>query len=729
MAEQRATIEVRGMTCAGCVANVERALTRTEGVIEAVVNLAAASASVRYDESVTNPETLVQVIRSAGYEARATNDGETVGDEYVRQVESQADADRRQLRLIQAGVVLTVPLIALGLMPHFAGQAYVMFALATAVQVLLGGEFYRSALSALRHRTTNMDVLIAMGATTAYVYSVVLMIAAPHEHGYFDVAASLLLIITVGKFLEARATRRTSQALHRLAELAAKEAAVVREGRELRVPVIELNVGDIVVVRPGEKIPTDGVIVEGESDVNEAMMTGEPIPVPKRAGDQVIGGTVNEQGSFRFRVTKVGRETALAQIVELVRRAQASKPPIQRLADRVSAVFVPVILGIAVVTFLLWMLLGGPHVLGRALVATVSVLVVACPCALGIATPAAIAVGTGVGAEHGILVRHAAALEILEGVQVILLDKTGTITRGKPEVTDVVPAEDAREVDVLRVAAGVEASSEHPLAKAIVEAARERGIEASNVWGFHALRGRGAQATIGGALAVVGSDALLRECGVDISSLSETRERLEAQGKTVVLVAVGEKLLGAIALADRPMSGAAEAIAALKAEGLEVAMLTGDAEAPAKAIAREVGVEQVRARVLPEDKAAIVRSLQEQGKRVAVVGDGINDAPALSQADVGIAIGAGADVAIEAGDLILTGSGPAGIVRAVRLSRATMRHIRQNLFFAFVYNLVGVPLAALGVLGAYAPIICAGAMALSDMCVVGNALRLRRFRP
>ncbi|MBM3499982.1 MAG: copper-translocating P-type ATPase [Armatimonadetes bacterium] len=729
MAEQRAVIEIRGMTCAGCVGNVERALGRTAGVLEAAVNLAAGSATVRFDAEATSPEALAGVISAAGYAARTASETETEAQRHARQSAADADADRAQLRAILLGAALTAPLVGVPFLAHFPGQVYLLFALATGVQALLGREFYRSALSALRHGATNMDVLIAMGSTTAYAYSVAMVLIDPHAHSYFDAAAALLLIITVGKYLEAHATRRTSRVLRKLAALTGREASVLRESGEVRLPIEQLMVGDIVVVRPGEKVPTDGLVTEGESEVNEAMVTGEPMPVSKRPGGQVIGGTLNEDGTFRFRATKVGSETALAQIIELVRQAQASKPPIQRIADRVAAVFVPIILAVAVLTFALWMLLGGPEALGEAVVATISVLVVACPCALGIATPAAVAVGTAVGAEHGVLVRHAAALEAAQDLDVLLLDKTGTITVGRPEVTEVVGGTGSAETEVLRIAAAVESGSGHPLARAVVRAAQERGIAGTAATEFRALRGRGAEARLDGAEALVGSEALMRERGVGTDRLQEDRARLEAEGKTVVTVALAGRARGLIALTDRPKPGAQQAIAALKARGLELVMVTGDALAPAEAVAREVGIGRVEAHVLPEDKVRVVRAFQEQGKRVAMVGDGVNDAPALTQADIGIAIGAGSDVAVEAGDLILTSGDLAAVVRAVRLSQETMRRIRQNLFWAFAYNLLGVPLAALGVLGTYAPIICAAAMALSDLCVVGNALRLRRFRP
>jgi len=717
------------MTCAGCVANVERALTRTEGVLEAAVNLATGSASVRYNDAVTDPEALAGAISAAGYAARQAPEEEAAEAQRARRDASESAADSAQIRRIAVAGGLTAPLLVLAFFSHFPGHVYLMFALATGVQVVLGAEFYRSALSALRHGATNMDVLIAVGSTTAYLYSLVVMLLDPHAHSYFDAAATLLLIITVGKYLEARATRRTSHALRELAELAAKEASVVRNDTEVKLPVSRLSPGDIIIVRPGEKIATDGVVIEGDSDVNEAMVTGESMPVAKGPGDQVIGGTLNEDGVLRFRATRVGQETALAQIIRLVRQAQASKPPIQRIADRVSAVFVPVILGLAVLTFVGWLVIGGPGAIARAVVASISVLVVACPCALGIATPAAVAVGTGLGAAHGVLVRHAAALEAAQDIGVLMLDKTGTITAGKPEVTDVVVAPDVDEGKVLRIAEAVESASEHPLARAIVKAARDRGITGTSVSDFRALRGRGAQATLGGVPVAVGTEALMVEQGVDTLPLREARARLQGAGKTVVTVGLGSKALGLIALADGPKPGAREAIEALQARGIEVVMVTGDAQTPADFVAREVGIDQVQANVLPEDKVRLVREVQANGKRVAMVGDGVNDAPALTQADIGLAIGTGTDVAAEAGDLILTSGDLAAVVRAVRLSEATMRHIRQNLFFAFVYNLVGVPLAAFGVLGAYAPIVCAAAMALSDICVVGNALRLRRFRP
>jgi Cu+-exporting ATPase len=726
MAERTVTLEIQGMTCAGCVGNVERALTRTSGVLEAAVNLATGSASVRFDDSQVDAESLAGVVSRAGYAARRAPEEESAEQRRARQDEADAAADRAQLRSIWLGGALTAPLLVLAFTPHFPGLVYVMFALATAVQALLGFEFYRSALSALRHGATNMDVLIAIGATTAYVYSVALMLVAPHAHSYFDAAATLLLIITVGKYLEARASRRTSHALRALAELAAKDATVLRDGAEVRLPVDQLLPGDVVVVRPGEKIAADGVVLEGESAVNEAMVTGESMPVTKQPGDEVIGGTLNEDGTFRFRVNKVGRDTALAQIIELVRQAQASKPPIQRIADRVSAVFVPVILGIAVLTFAGWMLFGGPGALPRAVVATISVLVVACPCALGIATPAAIAVGTGVGAEHGVLVRHAAALEAAQGLDVLMVDKTGTITAGKPAVTEVVELGHSPH-SALAVAAAIEAGSEHPLARAIVKAARDQGVPELSVSAFRARRGLGAEAVLDDVTVAVGSEAFLAELGVDTSSLEEDRGRLEAAGQTVVTVAYGSRALGLIALADRPRPGAAAAVAALKARGMELVMLTGDAEAPAQAVARAVGLDRVEANVRPDDKVRLVREAQARGQRVAMVGDGVNDAPAITQADIGIAIGTGTDVAVEAGDLILVGGDLGGVVRAIRLSEVTMRHIKQNLFWAFAYNLLGVPIAAFGILGAYAPIACALAMALSDICVIGNALRLRRF--
>jgi Cu+-exporting ATPase len=729
MAERSITLEIEGMTCAGCVASVEKALQQTDGVTSAVVNLATASASVAFDDAVAAAEDLEQAVNSAGYQATAASEEEPADDARTRRAAAAAAAARGELRRIYLGVALTAATVAIALGPHWPLKPYVLFALATIVQVALGVSFYRSAFSALQHGTTNMDVLIALGSTTAYAYSVVLMAVDPHAHSYFDTAAALLTIITIGKYLEARATRHTSRAIEELAELAAKEATVIRHGQEVRIPAGELQVDDLVIVRPGEKIPTDGVVTEGESSVNEAMVTGESMPVTKSPGSEVIGGTINEDGVIRFRATKVGKETALAQIVELVRQAQASKPPIQRIADRVSAIFVPAIIAIAALTFVAWVVLGPPGSLTKAIISTISVLVVACPCALGIATPAAVAVGTGMGAEYGILVRHAAALEAAGGIDVLMLDKTGTITAGRPEVTDIVPSADATEQEVLRIAAAVEGGSEHPLARAIAAVASERGVQPPSVSDFRAVRGQGAQASLGGAPALVGSTRFMADSGVTAGELDDRRADLESQGKTVVTVALGSKALGLIALADQPKPTSQEAIAFLRHHNIEVVMVTGDTERPAHAVARQVGIESIRANVLPEDKVRLVREAQEQGKRVAMVGDGVNDAPALAQADIGIAIGTGTDVAVEAGDLILVSGDLMAVVRAIRLSRQTLKHIKQNLFFAFFYNAAAVPIAALGLLGSYAPMVCAAAMALSDICVVGNALRLRRFEP
>ncbi len=732
MAEQRVSIDIQGMTCAGCVGNVERALGRVNGVIDAAVNLATGTATITYEDDVIDPEAIAEAVTSVGYAAKTASADESTHDRLEREAAEEAASNRRDLIRISLGVALTAPvlIVAFGISHEaFPAKNWVLFVLATCVQLLLGSSFYRSAFNAIRHGTTNMDVLIAMGATVAYVYSVTMLFIDAHAHTYFDAAASLLTIITIGEYLEARATRRTSQALRALAELAAKDAAVLRDGEEVRIPAVELQVGDVMVVRPGEKIPTDGTVVDGNSAVNEAMVTGESMPVSKTVGDDAIGGTINENGVLRIEATKVGEETALSRIVELVKQAQASKPPIQRIADKVSAVFVPAVISFAALTFILWMLIGGMEHFPRAIVATISVLVVACPCALGIATPAAVAVGTGVGARNGILVRHAAALEAAQGIDLIMLDKTGTITMGKPAVTDIVPAEGVDETHLLRVAASVETGSEHPLARAIVREAADREVESMSVSDFRAVRGRGAEATLDGARALVGSARLMESGEVDSSAFGGAREELESNGRTVVAVAFGGKALGLIALADRPKESSAEAIAQLRARGIEVVMITGDAESPARAIASEVGIDRVEANVLPEDKLRLVEEAQKTGKRVAMVGDGVNDAPALAQADVGIAIGTGADVAAEAGDLILTRGDLSSVVRAIRLSGETMKTIKQNLFWAFIYNILGVPIAALGVLGTVAPMICAAAMALSDICVIGNALRLRKFVP
>jgi len=709
------TLKLGGMHCAACAQNVERALKKAPGVRGAGVNLADESAAISYDPSATSVESLIQVVRDAGYEAReeATVDEDTEDLERSRSLALQG-------WLFGAGAAVSAVIMGLSMGGAFAGRDAILLLLATAVQAGLGWQFYRNSVAALRRLTTNMDVLIALGSSTAYVYSVALVLTGAQGHLYFDTAAMILTLVTLGRYLEMRARGQTSAALLALLDLAPKQAWVVRNGEQLQIPVSELHKGDEFIVRPGEQVATDGEVVEGASAVDEAMISGESIPVEKHVGDAVVGGSVNKEGVLTVRATAVGQETVLRQIAKTVKEAQGSKPPIQRLADRVSAVFVPSIIAIALVTFLLWGLLGGgetPWV--RALVNATAVLLIACPCALGLATPTAVMVGTGAGARHGVLVRDAAALEALGRVDTLVLDKTGTLTEGRPQVTDVVAAEGHEASEVLEVAAAAEAPSEHPLGRAIV-AAHDR--PAQPVTGFRALAGRGVECRLQGTPVVVGSAALVREQGVDLAPISADRERLQAEGKTVSVVVRDGAAIGLLALRDALKPGAAEVLRTLADEGLRLVVITGDNEATARAIAREAGIGQVLAGVSPEAKAEAIGSLQAQGRTVAMVGDGINDAPALARADVGIAIGTGTDVAIQTGQVTLVSGDLRGILRAVRLARATLSRIRQNLFWAFGYNVAAIPLAALGLLS---PVLAAGAMAASSVSVVCNSLRLR----
>jgi Cu+-exporting ATPase len=606
---------------------------------------------------------------------------------------------------------------------EFAGRPWVLLALATPVQIVLGWQYYINSFKALRAGSATMDVLIAMGSTAAYVLSIY-NLGVGAEHFYFDGAAMILTLITLGRWMEARARGRTSEAIRALMELAPDEATVIREGEEVVIPAADVQPGDTVLVRPGERIPVDGEITEGHSTVDESMITGESVPVEKAEGDEVIGATVNLAGSFRFEATRVGSETALQQIVRLVREAQATKPPIQRIADAVAAYFVPAVIVVALITVAAWVLTGRGW--EPALIAATSVLVIACPCALGLATPTAVTVGTGVGAEHGILIREAAALETAGQLTAIIFDKTGTLTVGEPGVTDVIPVNDHRRRDLLRLAASAEVPSEHPLGRAIVEYARGNSISPADAEDFEVAIGRGVLATVEGQRVIVGSARLMGEHDVDLSPAREHLEALEADGKTALTVAVDGRVAGVLALADEPRPSAARAVERLQQEGLAVYLLTGDNRRTAEAIARTLGIDEVLAEVLPDQKAERVRELQEAGETVAMVGDGINDAPALAQADVGIAIGTGTDVAIEAGEVTLVSGDPVGVVRAIDLSRRTLVHIKQNLFLSLVYNTAAIPAAAFGLLS---PMIAAAAMAASSVSVVSNSLRLRRYEP
>jgi Cu+-exporting ATPase len=738
---------IEGMTCASCVNRITRFLNKVDGVEEANVNLASETATVRYDARATDLPALSAAVEAAGYTARvdrtkveAAKPEPTYADRHI--------ADLRR-RLIVA-TVLTVPLLV-GLarmtilpgLPRLLTDPWVQLALATPVQLYAGWPFYRGALKALRHGTSDMNTLVAVGTSAAYGYSLA-AIAFPaffQAAGlgldgtamplYFDTAAAIVTLILLGRFLEARARSHTSDAIRRLIGLAPRTARVARGSAEVDIPIDQVVRGDLVLVRASERIPVDGLLRDGRSSIDESMITGESMPVGKKPGDEVIGGTLNGSGSFSYEATRVGADTVLAQIVRLVQEAQGSRAPIQRLADAVTGVFVPVVLATAAATFAVWFLFGPAPAFNLALVNTIAVLIIACPCALGLATPTSIMVGTGKGAENGVLFRNAEALERLQKVRVVVLDKTGTLTEGKPRVTDIVRAAGApAEDDLLAIVAAAERGSEHPLGEAIVRHAHERGLTPRQTTSFEAVAGQGVRATIDGHEVLVGRSAFV---GAASSPMHEVAERLAAAGQTPVFVAIDGRAAAVVGVADTLKAGSAAAVAELHRLGLTVVMLTGDNATTARAIATEAGVDGVIADVRPEQKAAEIRALQAEGQTVAMVGDGVNDAPALASADVGVAIGTGTDIAIESAGVTLMSGDLRGLVTAIALSRSTMRNIRENLFWAFAYNVFLIPVA-MGAVYPFTgmlldPIFAAAAMALSSITVVTNALRLRRFTP
>ncbi|MGH2405029.1 MAG: heavy metal translocating P-type ATPase [bacterium] len=734
-----------GVTCPTCVVNIERALDRVPGVDRVEVNFGSDRVTVGYDPQQVSVADLQHTIATTGYRAEIRSEPGSPQTE-------DADAEARRYetsdlsRRVAVGAVLSAPLVlaimlrevfGVRWLPEVLHNPWLQLAVVTPVMFYTGWPIHRTGWLALSRRTADMNSLITLGTSAAYLYSLTVTLvpsALPEalRQVYYEAVAVILTLILLGRLLEVRAKAGTGEAIRKLIGLQARTARILRDGHEQEVPVQDVQIGDVVIVRPGEKVPVDGEIVEGRSTIDESLVTGESLPVEKSPGDPVIGATLNQAGAFRFRATKVGKDTMLAQIIRLVEQAQGSKAPIQRLVDLVASYFVPAVIFLAIGTFVVWFDFGPSPALVFALSTAVTVLIIACPCALGLATPLSIVVGTGKGAEQGILIRSAEALETVHRLHTIVLDKTGTLTKGAPALTDVIAVGAPTEEELLRLVASAERGSEHPLGEAIVRGAEARGLVLAEPVDFQSITGKGVKVTVDGHMMLAGNRRLVADAGIDTDTLHNVARRLAEDGKTPMYVARDGRAAGVLAVADTLKDDAADAVAALKRWGLEVVMITGDNQRTAAAIARQVGIERVLAEVLPQDKALEVRRLQDEGKLVGMVGDGINDAPALAQADVGIAIGSGTDVAIEAADITLISDRLEGLVTAMTLSKATMRNIRQNLFFAFVYNALGIPIAA-GALYPFTglllnPIIAAAAMALSSLSVVANANRLRRFR-
>ena len=732
-----ASLSIKNLGDTSDVKRLEKVLTEKEGVIEANVNLATEKALVKYVPTVISQNELRHAIRSAGFNILENDLQIEDAEAKARQQEIQS-----QRRLLIIGLIFTIPLFVLsmgrdmGLLPmswaHATWLNLTLWFLATPVQFYVGWQYYVNGFKSIRNGSANMDVLVALGSSAAYFYSIPIALGMIPGHVYFETSAMIITLVKLGKFFEAKAKGGASDAIRKLMDLRPRKAYIVRDGIEIEVPVDEVEVGDVVLVHPGEKIPVDGVVLQGRSTVDESMLSGESLPVEKSAGTEVFGGTINKLGFIKFEATKIGKDTILAQIIKLVEEAQASKAPIQNLADKISAIFVPVVIGIAALTFIAWYFFvplspdANVSLFTRALINTVAVLVIACPCAMGLATPTAVMVGTGKGAQLGILLKKSESLERAGAISTVVLDKTGTITRGQPAVThiqtyDFPPGED----ELIRLVASVEKASEHPLGEAITAEANARGLNLSDPLGFSALEGQGVKAEVDSMQILVGNKRLFASQGITIINIEDELSRLQKLGNTTILVAVDERLAGMIGIADTIKTGSAEAIASLHQMGLEVALVTGDNERTAEAIAEKVGIDTVLANVLPADKAEQIKQLQSQGKVVAMVGDGINDAPALAQADIGIAIGTGTDVAMASAPVVLISGDLRGVPKAIALSRKTLRTIKQNLFWAFFYNTILIPAAALGFLN---PMLAAAAMSFSSVFVVTNSLRLRRFK-
>ena len=741
------TFPIKGMHCASCVRVLERALKRVEGVTDATANLATEKATVIYDENKVKDQQLASAVANVGYTALLNEETKSEDEEKREKAKELKDLRNKVLVSLMLGSLILWGSFP-GLMntaPAFLQNFFVQLLLATPVQFWAGLGFYRATIPALKHRTANMDTLVAIGTSVAFGYSAFVTIFPNivkrfgiEGTPYFDTSTIIIGLILLGRYFEARAKAGTSEAIKKLIGLQAKTARVVKDGKEIDIPIDQVVIGDIIRVRPGEKIPVDGVIVEGESSIDESMVTGESIPVEKQKGDTVIGATFNKGGSFLYKATKVGSDTMLAQIIKLVQEAQGSKAPIQRLADLISSYFVPIVIMLAIGTFVVWYVFGGQSGFLFAILNTVAVLIIACPCAMGLATPTAIMVGTGIGAEHGILIKDAESLETAHKINTIIFDKTGTLTKGKPAVTNVILVSEANtESDVLRLAASIEKGSEHSLADAIVKKAEEKKLKLDSVSSFKAIAGYGVQGVIHNKKIIFGNKRLMEKNNINIASMIRIIEKLEEEGKTVMILAVQGKLMGLIAVADTVKESAKEGVAALRKMGIEVVMITGDNHRTAQAIAKQVGIKKVYAEVLPAEKEEIVRQLQTttyklKPKIVAMVGDGINDAPALAAADIGIAMGTGTDVAIEAADITLVNKDLKSVAAAINLSKKTMRTIKLNLFWAFGYNIILIPVA-MGVLYPFFhvllnPIFASVAMATSSISVVSNSLLLKRFR-